>query len=351
MQQVSLPFPSLGELEFALSVLTFIVTTLAVFVLAIWYFSLDRKTNAYDDDLREAIKDNRAFSGIRRSADVDIYATSDSALSKGVTKIKELLGRRSNRPDKIVVLDGDVFQKRKEEIIRERVREIPGKNILREDLVAALRNYYGFKLALASEDISSEVVEHFQNNFEKYEHSSKIKKLGKTDSYESITLLDDPVEEYDPLNDVFLRLVEAAELHCIGPVDDVNGKHEEIERCREFLMLALIGLWAERMKGVQVAEEQDRDTCLQKYRVDIRDEDNWSYWVLPCEECDESEFKRIRHLGWRIDEIASEHWGEGVYDTFHTHGDSIRDMQYVPTPFVIVQKDEKEFRGGFSSAG
>lgn len=320
---------------------------IAAFVGALWYWGLDRKTEVYDEQLRTDIEEEAAFSGIRRAARPKYIATSDATVSKLFSWLKEKAGRESEKPDKIVAVAGDTFEERKIEMIRERVREIPGKNILAPDLVATLRNHYAYKLALNTEGVDSNVVEHFRSQLEEYEHAQKVVDLAKPDNYDDITLLETNLDgKRDPLNDVFLRLVRAVELHCIFPTSEVNNKHEEIERCREHLMLLFFGLWTQRMKGVEVRKELAEDDCLPVYRADIRDEDNWGYWLLPKEKCDRDEFKRVRHMGWRISQIIDTYWRNDSYSTLHPKGDSIREMSQVETPFLIFRKDENEFRGG-----
>lgn len=335
-------------IDLLLSILLGISALIATFVGALWYWGLDRKTEVYDRQLRSDIKEDAAFSGIRRAARPEFIATSDAMISKFISKVKEWVGYKSEKPDKIVAVEGDTFEERKIEMIRERVREIPGKNILTRDLVATIRNHYAYKLALSTEDVESRVVEHFKSRLEEYEYSQQVNDLAKASHYDDISLIKDPNPnaKRDPLNDVFLRLVRAAEMHCVGPISDVAKKHEEIEKCREHLMLLFFGLWTKRMKGIEVRKELAENDCLPAYRADIRDEDNWGYWLLPNEKCDEEEFTRLRHMAWRMKNIVEEYWDEGAYFTLYPRGGSIREMEKVETPFLIVRKAEDEFRGG-----
>lgn len=347
-----LPDISYSTINLLISVLLGLLALVAAFVGALWYWGLDRKTEVYDEQLRTDIEEDAAFSGIRRAARPKFIATSDATVSKFISWVKEKTGRGSEKPDKIVAVEGGTLEDRKIEMIGERVREIPGKNILAPDLVATIRNHYAYKLALSLEGVDSRVVEHFQNRLEEYEYSRKVNDLAKPGHYEDITLIEDSNSdiEKDPLNDVFLRLVRAAELHCIGPISDITEKQVKIENCRENLMLLFFGLWAQRMKGVEVRRGLSEGDCLSAYRADIRDEDNWGYWLLPREKCDEEEFTRLRHMGWRVSNIIDEYWEDGSYSVFHPKGNSIIEMEQVKTPFVIFRKDEDEFRGGGPSS-
>lgn len=325
-----------------------IVGLISAFLGSLWYWSLDRETEKYDEEVRENIKEEPAFSGIRVAAAPEFFATSDSKASKTVSLARKAVGGRSRKPDKIVAVDGDTLEERKIEMVRERAREIPGKNILSNDLVATIRNYYAYKLALNSDGVGSGVVEHFRSRLEDFEHSEKVDELGTPDNYEEVSLITEHITDgnRDPLNDIFLRLVRAAELYCIDETADVNDQHEQIEECQSYLMLCFFSLWAKSMKGVEVHGDIEQQQCLSEYRRDIRDEDNWGYWVLPKEECEEPEFKRIRHMGWKIRDILNQYWEDQQYSVHHSHGDSIRNMEHVAVPFLVFLKDEEVFRGG-----
>lgn len=324
------------------------IPAVAAYVGALWYWGLDRKTEAFDQELREEIEADDSFSGIRQSAKPDYVVTSDSNLSKSLSAVKVAVGRLVEKPDKIVVVDTDDPQERNIQMIRERTREIPGRNLLTSDLVGAIRNHFAYQLALSQEDISSGVVEHFKTAFEEYEHSGKVQTLAKPETYHEITLREiaDSDETQDPLNDVFLELAQAAEMYCVSEISNTTDQRQEIERCQELLMSLFFSLWTQHAKGVRVPEHLPSDECLPLYRRTIRDEDNWGYWMLPMEECDEEEFERLRHLAWRIEDIVEEYWSDEIHSCLHPEADSIREMEFVGTPFVVFQKDEALFRGG-----
>lgn len=340
------PDLSLPSIDLETSLLLALLGCIASFSAALWYWSLDRKTESYDKRLRADIENDEAFSGIQTAATTEFIATSDSNTSRMATQIKQLTGSRSGKPDKIVPVSGDTFEQRKIEMIRERCREIPGKNILDQDLVAAIRNYYAYKLALKREDVASDVVEHFQSKFESYEASERVSELGKSTTYEDVTLIETPGSERDPLNDIFLRVVEAAEEHCIRPVSNLGEKQEEIERCREFLMLTFFGLYARGIVGVELHEELDRDDCLKAYRTTIRDGDDRGYWLLPKTDCGEDEFNRLKYVGWQISEILNEYWGDKNYSGLYPNASSPKKIEYAETPFLLFRKDVGEFEGG-----
>jgi len=324
-----------------------IIAGVVAFVLASWYWSLDRQTESYDDQLREEIREDTAFTGIRDAAQQNLIATSDSRFSKFTTALKDITGRQMRPPDKIVVVEGPDLRERKIEMIRERARDIPGKNILNQELISALRNHYAYQLALSQEDISSDIVEQFKSDFEECRHSSRVEDLADPASFEEVVLIEPPeTSNPDVLNDIFLPLVKAAELFCIDILSDTQEKRQEVDRCEEALMLAFFGLWAQRMKGIIVHPIMNEEECLTAYRHDIRDEDNWGYWMLPKDHCEEEEFKRLKHLAWRLNDIIGEYWNDNPYSKLYPKGESIREMEQVDRPFVIFQKEEDVFRGG-----
>ena len=343
----AVPEISVARLELIGTLILVVISAGTAFVGALWYLGLDRQTEQYDNRLREDIEQEAAFSGIQRAAEQDFIATSDSTTSKVTSQVEKLRGRWSENPDKIVVVSGDTLSARKTEMIRERCREIPGKTILSSELTAAIRNHYAYRLALSTEDVSSEVAEHFQSKFEEYEHSERVNELAKPENYEEVTVLNDRLDgERDPLNDVFLRIVEAVERHCVSPISDVNRKGEEVERCRSLLMLTFFGLYAQKMKGVEFHDELSQDACENEFRTAIRTDDNWGYWVLANGACDEAEFKRVRHICWRLGNILDEYWESGEYSELYPQGESIRKLEYVLEPFVVYQKEEEQIRGG-----
>jgi len=285
------------------------------------------------------------------AAEPNFIATSPAHISKFTSAIKEARGRLSESPEKFVVVKGQNEEERKIEMIRERVRQIPGKNILSRELVGALRAHYSLQLAIKSEDVSSTIIEHFRSNFNNYEHASKVKDLADPENFENLLLLDDVQldPKRDPLNDVFLELTRAAELYCIENRQNAHEKREALNHCEEVLMLAFFGMWARRTKGIEVHSELARGDCISAYRTDVRDNDNWGYWVLPKEQCGEDEFERIRHLCWRLESIVEQYWEDEPYLSLFPYNESIREMETVDVPFVVFQKEEKVYRGGGNS--
>jgi len=350
---VALPAIPISTLNSILPIILGLLGLAGAFFVAIWYWSLDHQTEVYDNKLRQDIKEDPAFSGIQRAAEIKFIATSNTRFSKFTTLLKKKIGWLAEKPDKIVIVEGDTVEDRHVEMIRERMRYIPGRNILPQELFVAIRNHYAYKLALSEEEVGSATIEYFQSRFEEYRESDKIHELSRPENYANISLLDGlyEEEEKDPLNDVFLPLVEAAEETCVAPVSSVNDKIDQIDRCREHIMLAFFVLWTQRLQGVEVSTALEEDECLSAYRTDIRDEDNWGYWLLPSAECDEAEFSRMQHIAWRINETIEEYWTDGDYSILHPNGESLIDMDPVEKPFLLTLKEESEFRGGGRGGG
>lgn len=342
------PNVPISILDLAIAFLFGLITAIPAFVGALWYFGLDRKTGAYDKELRSDIEGEEAFRGIREAAYPSFVTTSNSAASRFTSQLQVALGKLSERPHKFVVVEGDTIEERKIEIIRERCREIPGKLVLNPEVVAAIRNHYSYKLALASDDIDSSVAEHFKRKFESYEFSKRVKELADSSTFSRISLLDGSDREIDrdALNDVFLPVVRATERWCIRPITDVDEKRKEIDRCRGLLMLTFFGLYAKSMKGIVVHDGLGRKDCVSAYNRDIRDENNWGYWLIPTENCDEEEFRRLRHMGWRVSRLIAGYLSDIDYTQLHPPAESLRMMEYVESPFWVFQKEEEVFRGG-----
>lgn len=338
-------------LSWIYSIVLSVLTGALVFFGGLYYFDLDRKTESYDDDLRETIEEDPSFSGIQQAAYPRLISTSDSRISKATTKVKQYSRTLSDKPDKIVVLDGQNMEQRRIEMVRQRVQDVPGRSLLTKELVGAIRAHYALQLALSQEDVRTGVVEHFRSNLENYDYSDKVQKLADPENLDNLTLLDGHYSDtkQDALNDVFLRLVQAAERYCVDINSDPQKKKDEMNRCQRVLMVTFFGLWAERTLGITVTPDLHSENCGTAYRHDIRDEDNWGYWMIPETECGETEFKRLRHLAWKIEGFIEEHWNDDPYLKLHPKGDSIKEMEQVPMPFAIFHKEEEVFRGGAQS--
>jgi len=326
-----------------------VVSMLGGFLVTLWYISLDRQSQQYDEQLRETIQDDPAFSGIQTAVRRRFVVTSSSRISKATTQLQQARGIISDKPYKILAVEGDTPTRRNIEMVRERCREIPGKNILSPKLVAAIRNHYSYRLAISHEDVGSDVIEHFKTKFESYEHASRVSELGDPSNYGDVVL--DGFEdsgENDPLNDVFLPIVRKAERHRVGRAATVNEKEDEIDYCQSKLMLLFFGLYAESVKGAEVNFGAPEDAYLDAYRAYIRQGDEWGYWLLTNGDCNEDEFAQVRHMCYRVNQFVDEHWDD-EYWTFHPQTDTLPDMEYVEEPFFLVQKEEETFRGG--SAG
>lgn len=182
-------FP-LSALESLLFILITIISGILVFFAGLWLVSLDRETQRYDNRLQRTIRENPAFSGIREAAQPEYIVTSDSRISKTIGRARKFLGR-SQRPQKIIPVDDDVIEPRKIEFIRQRSRNIAGRNILGRELTGAINSYYAYLLALNEEGVGSPIVEYFESNLEGYEDSQKIIDLGKSANFDEVTLFDE----------------------------------------------------------------------------------------------------------------------------------------------------------------
>lgn len=341
-----LPGFPLSALESLLFILITIISGILVFFGGLWLVSLDRETQKYDRRLRKAIRENPAFSGIREAAEPSYIVTSDSRISKTIGRAKKLLGR-SRRPQIIIPVDEDVIEPRKIEFIRQRSRNISGRNVLGRELIGAINSYYAYMMALNEEGVGSPVVEYFESVLEEYEESQKIVDLGKSANYEQVAFFGDSTNgKKDPLNDIFLPLVKAAESHCIDPNTPLDAQRTAIEECRAVLKFTKFLLWSGRMVGARVGDALPTEECESAYRDDLQDGENWGYWMLSADTCTQEEFKRLRHLIWRLDEVVSYHWEDEPFISLHPARGSIREMEYVETPFVIFHLEEAEVRGG-----
>lgn len=311
-----------------------------------FYWSIDRKTESFDKRCKAAVENHPAFRGIRRGARFDYIITSNSSTAKAWAVLKKFSGKWTNKPSKIVVVESQTLEERHKEIIFERCREIPGKNIIDPELVASLRNFFAYKLALKELGEKSEVAHHFKSKFEKYEFSGRVNELGKEEYYEKVTLLDGDVEGKNPLSDVFLPILQGAEDHCVSPITDFEEKKREIERCREFMMATFWGLYSQDIKGVELDGSIDKDEAADLFRIDVRDRDNIGYWVLLSGDTTDKEFKEFKYIAWKVGEILDEYWNEGNYSELYPNSKSIPEMENVQTPFLVYRKELDQFQGG-----
>ena len=156
-----------------------LIPALLAFLLFHYFWSLDKRTASFDEDCRKEINEDQSFREIRRGADPEFIITSESRTSKAISELKKITGRVKEGPTKIVVLEEQSEEERKKEIILERCKEIPGKNLINPKLLASIRNYYAYKLSLKTEGENSDVTEHFRSRFEEYEYSNRVNELSK----------------------------------------------------------------------------------------------------------------------------------------------------------------------------
>jgi|AntDeeMinimDraft_4_1070355.scaffolds.fasta_scaffold05912_3 hypothetical protein len=338
----------LTQIEVLISGLLTIGTIIFGYLIGGYYWGLDHQSNQFDDQVRTEIKSQPALKGLERTSDTKLIATSNERSSKAISKLQQLRGRRTETPDKIIVFDSDDLEHRKIEMIRDRVRTIPGQTILNNDLIATIRAYYGYRVCLATEDVGSSVTAHFQNQLEKYEFSEQVKALGKAENLDTVMLdhVDGEAEDKDPLNDVFLEMVEAVEQSYVGMSNSIEDTEELIEECQQVLVPFFLGLKYGKILGTVVDVGEDNNDYIRKYKLDIRDEDNWGYWMLTKNGCGEEQFDAVRHLCWRIDQLVEDGWGDEQFNKMHPKPEDLTEMEYVEQPFIILQKEERVYRGG-----
>lgn len=337
-----------SQVELVATVVVTIVSAVIGFTISNYYWSLDHRANQFDDDVRTQIKAQPALNGLEGTANTQLIATSNDASSKAISRIQELRGRRGNNPDKIIVFETDDLEQRKIEMVRDRIRTIPGKTILNAELIASIRMYYGYRVCIATEGVDSIVTEHFKDQLEEYEFSEQVKALGKSENYETVMLndADGEAEDRDALNDVFLKMVSAVERGYIQQSDSLEETEELVEECQQVLVPFFLGLRYGKILGVVADEETDNDEYIHKYRIDLRDNDNWGYWLLTDSQCEEDDFDAVRHLCWRIDQLVEDSWDSNNFNKIHPKPEDLTEMDYVETPFFILQMEERIYRGG-----
>lgn len=326
--------------------IVFLATGIPTFLALYYHWSLDSQTESFDEDLRSEIADDPTFEGIRTGADTRIIVSSDSRLSKAMAPVKKRRGNWADDPYKIVPVEGNDLQDRKIEIIFERCKDVPGKTIIHSDLLASMRNYYAFRLALKEEGADSEVTEHFKSRFEEYEYSKRVKALGQSEHFETTYLLDREAPNIEPLGDVFIPMLRGAQRHCVGAIQDFDDLESEIDRCREFMMFTFWGLYTGEMRGLIPDGELSQDEYVNLFKEDIRDRDNLGYWLLPAEGDGEEDFNRFKHLSWLVSDELDDYWGSDNYTQLHPQADSIPDMEYAESAFMLFKKNTEEFEGG-----
>ncbi|MFP9192992.1 hypothetical protein ACLI4Q_15230 [Natrialbaceae archaeon A-CW1-1] len=325
------------------NILAFIVPAFIGFLVFYFYWDLDRKTEQFDERCREDLESEEAFRTIRRGAAIKFVVTSDTRRSKAKASIQKLKSERSNKPYKIVPVESQSEEERKKEIILERCKDIPGKNIIQPELLGALRNYYAYKLSLSQEGKESDVTQYFYEKFQSYEYAGRILDLRETEHYENICLIENQSER--PIR-IFLQVLEGVEKHCLNHSEDLDKQEDEIERCREIMMFYFYGLWAGELKGFKLTKESDLSRCISKFREDIKQEDNSGYWILASNDIGKGNFGRFKNVGWKVENELNEYWGEENFTNLYPGKDSIPAMEYVENPFIIFKKNYESFNSG-----
>lgn len=333
--------PSISIVE----TLLIIVPAAVTFLVFYFYWDLDQKTEKFDERCREDIRSEEAFHTIRKSADIEYIITSDTRRSKAKSALQKLSNSRSNKPYKIVPVESQSKEERKKEIILERCREIPGKNIIQPELLGAIRNYHAYKLALSQEGVDSNVTQHFHSKFQEYELSGRIADLTDTDHYENICLFGNPGENKRPLR-LFLRILEEVENECLVNSNNLDKHEKEINECRRRMMFLFYGMWSGDMKGAILTKDIGREIYTTKFREDIRENDNVGYWLAADFDGLNIDIGRFNNVAWKIDNILDEYWDEDNYTKLHPNADSIPQIEQVSYPFILFQKELEEFNGG-----
>lgn len=328
------------------------VVTVVVFIVfygigSLYWTNIDKKTESYAEECKSDIEDDPALRSIHNQQS-KLMITSDSNISRARTYLRDKTPLRTDKPDRIVPVKEQSLVERKKVVIEERCRNIPGKKIIDSDLVSCLQSYYAYRLALSRErnednEEARQVLQHFKSRFDEHKDSGKVAELVQPEKYGKVTLLNNSDTGKNPLDDVFLPLVKRSEKHCVGPLEDVRECEEKIETCRRFMMKTFWGLYSEGMQGVNVDSSTKLKECENACRQDMKNENNFGYWLLTNGECSESDFQEFQNLGWKFQQAIDDYWGFDNCFLLHPPGDSITGMEYVDTPFIVFEKDKDEF--------
>lgn len=316
------------------------------FLVAYYYWDVDRKSESFDKKCREELAEDKEFRGLSQSPYHNIVVTSDSKTSKARASVLKLRGQLSEKPDKIIQVDEHSHDERQKKIILEHCQNIPGKLIIDKELVSCIRNFFAYRLSLKMDDVDDEISYYFKKEFEEHEHSNRVVNLSKHDTYRSIEISAIQARDKNALDDVFLPLLDCAERFIIRPIGEPDKKIQEIDKCKEFMMFSFWRLHMGDMRGIKMDESVENESVINKLRADLRENDHVGYWVLTEEECDESEFGQMKNLGFKLAKALNDYWGDDNYSELHPPSDSIPAMEYTPMSFILFKKELGEFQGG-----
>lgn len=342
--------PFVNILGFSLSLLELLglstLSGIVSFLVFAYHWSLDARSEKFSEQCKNHMSKSSSFRSIPNRTRKTIVVTSDSNTSKARSLLKRIRGSVSTKPQKIVPMESQSMEERKKEIIFENCKDIPGKLIIRRNLLGCLRNYFCYRYALEN-NVEDEITLHFKTKFEEYENSNIVQTLASADYFQEISLVPDHRGEKTPLDDVFLPILQGAQDHCVQPVRDRGLKEREIERCRAFMMQLFWRMYSQDMVGIIDDNRLTEGECVGKYRIDVKENDNIGYWLLPNSECGENEFKRFCYIGWKIQEdVLDEYWSKKNYEELYPDGGDIKDMEFVESPFIVFRKKLGEFQEG-----
>ncbi|MDZ7730933.1 MAG: hypothetical protein U5K37_08530 [Natrialbaceae archaeon] len=253
-------------------ILWFVVAILLSYFAARLYWNADKKAENLDKECKEEIQSNPEFRALQSQAGARIIVSSTSKSSRARAGFHQFVSDWTKRPTELLVVDSLSEDERTKAVIRTNCREIPGKVALPEELIIGLRNYYAYKLALIEFGDNDDVTVHFKNRFEGQEHADRIRRLGNSEFYASISLDGETMQEITPLDDVFLSLLQGVWRHCIQEAED-GERIDVIEVCRAFVLFSFWGLYAGELQGMMIDGEMDRDYYADTCRASIRDDD------------------------------------------------------------------------------
>lgn len=329
-----------------LSIIIGVISFIFTFLVGLYYFSIDKEAEDFDEECEESLKEAHGLPDFTSNTSENIVVTSDSNFSKARAVTKSFFGKALGKPHVFYPLEEESPTQIKKKLICRRTRDIPGVYILPENVKECLRNYYRYKFSLQKE-FEEEICEEFKENFESYEkYAPKVRELDKEEKYEKIVFFKQPEAEKSLLNEVFLPLVEGMVKHCVRPIDSPREKDEKIKKCESILMEFFYGLYSKNIVGSFVFQHQDEDVIISEFRNDVKNSNRWGYWVLPCKNCSEEEFRIFRYVGFKIDDILDEYWNRENYHTLYPLAKSISDIEFVDTPFLTFKKKKEEFSKG-----
>lgn len=317
-------------------------TFLFAFLVTLYFKNLDKETEGYITEFDESLDNSTSLPDYENEPAENIIVTSDSNYSRAIATFKSLTGKTLGKPKKIIPLKKESIIERKKEIIKDRTRNIPGIIILPKNLREGIRDYYRYLFTLENR-FEEEICEYFKEKFEKHETlANKIRGVDNPTRYDELVFYEPPESKRSLLKEVFLPLLKGVNNHHIELITDPREKDKEIENCRNILMDIFFGLYSKKIVGTFIYRELNKNECISKIRDDVKNEDRYGYWFLPCEDCNENEFRMFRYVGVKTDQILNEYWTEKYYYKLHPKAETISQIEFVDTPFLSFKKKDKD---------